>query len=128
VDIEVTDDFENKLLGRREVRCIFRDVYGGLTRVDAAQAVTKKISASGKRVYTVSIMGAYGTRDAKGVFYVYNDDMSAKQGLQEYLLKRNTPSEAPAEKAPAEKAPAEKAVAKPVPEEKPKEASDKTEA
>jgi len=108
VDIEVTSDIENKLLGRREVECVFRGTSGALSRSNAAQAVSKQVKASDKKVYTVLLKGAYGTMDLKGVFYIYNDDEAAKKDLQTYVLKRNgVVTEAAAEAAPAEK-PAEK--------------------
>ncbi len=119
MDIEVTSDIENKLLGRREVECVFRGTSGAISRKDAAQAVSKQMKASDKKVYTVLLKGAYGTRDIKGVFYIYNDDKAAKKDLQTYVLKRNgVITEATA----AEAAPAEKLAAKPA--EKPKEAAE----
>lgn len=108
MDIEVTSDIENKLLGRREVECVFRGTSGSLSRSNAAQAVSKQMKASDKKVYTVLLKGAYGTMDLKGVFYIYNDDEAAKKDLQTYVLKRNgVVTEAAAEAAPAAK-PAEK--------------------
>ncbi|OHE51406.1 MAG: hypothetical protein A3K61_07245 [Thaumarchaeota archaeon RBG_16_49_8] len=104
MDIEVTSDIENKLLGRREVECVFRGTSGALSRSNAAQAVSKQMKASDKKVYTVLLKGAYGTMDLKGVFYIYNDDEAAKKDLQTYVLKRNgVVTEAAAEAAPAEK-------------------------
>lgn len=105
MDIEVTSDIENKLLGRREVECVFRGTSGAISRSDAAQAVSKQMKASDKKVYTVLLKGAYGTRDVKGMFYIYNDDEAAKKDLQTYVLKRNgvVTETAAAEVAPAEK-------------------------
>ncbi len=114
MDIEVTSDIENKLLGRREVECLFRGTSGAISRSDAAQAISKQMKASDKKVYTVLLKGAYGTRDVKGVFYIYNDDEVAKKDLQMYVLKRNG---VVTETAAAEASPAEK------PAEKPKEAA-----
>jgi ribosomal protein S24E len=90
VEVEVINAIENQLLGRREVECIFRGVSGALSRANAAKAVSKQMKVSDKIVYTILLKGAYGTRDAKGMFYIYNDDEAAKRDLPTYVLKRNS--------------------------------------
>lgn len=115
MEVEITSDIENKLLGRREVECIFRNASGGISRFAAVQSVSKKMKAISKKVYAISIDGGYGTRDVKGLFYIYGNEEDAKRDLPEYILKRN------AAKAEA----AEESAAQP---EKPEEASEEEKA
>ena len=91
MDIEISSDIENLLVGRREVKCIFRDSYGSFNRNDAIQALSKKIKATNKKVFIVSIDGESGSRDAKGLFYIYDDENNAKKDISDYILTRNKP-------------------------------------
>lgn len=91
MDIEVSSDKENLLIGRREIECIFRGSYGSFNRNDAVQALSKKIKTTNKNVFVISIDGGSGTRDAKGLFYIYDNENNAKKDISEYILTRNKP-------------------------------------
>ena len=92
MEIDVSSDKENLLLGRREVKCIFRGSYGHFSRIDAVQALSKKIKITNKKVYVVSIDGKSGSRDGKGLFYIYDNENNAKKDISEYILTRNNPT------------------------------------
>ncbi len=79
MNIEINRDIENLLVGRREVECIFRDSYGSFNRNDAIQALSKEIKTTDEKVFVVSIDGESGSRDAKGLFYIYDNDDNAKK-------------------------------------------------
>ena len=91
MDIEISSDIENLLVGRREVKCIFRDSYGSFNRNDAIQALSKEIKTTDEKVFVVSIDGESGSRDAKGLFYIYDNDDNAKKDISDYILTRNKP-------------------------------------
>jgi|TARA_B100001971_G_scaffold50084_1_gene45352 ribosomal protein S24E len=99
MDIEINRDIENLLVGRREVECIFRDSYGSFSRNDAIQALSKKIKTTDEKVFVVSIDGESGSRDAKGLFYIYDTDNSAKKDISDYILTRNKPVTPKSEKS-----------------------------
>ena len=99
MDIEINRDIENLLVGRREVECIFRDSYGSFSRNDAIQALSKKIKTTDEKVFVVSIDGESGSRDAKGLFYIYDTDNSAKKDISDYILTRNKPATPKPEKS-----------------------------
>ncbi len=121
MEVEVTSDIEHELLGRREVQCLFRSVYGHLSRSDAVQAVSEKIKVTNKAVYVISIDGEYGIRDAKGLFYIYGSEEDAEKDLPKYILKRNAGPAAAPEEAKAQPKTSEEKKAEP---EKPEEAKD----
>lgn len=91
MEIEVTNDNENLLLGRREVECLFKGTYGHFSRTDAVQAISKKINVTTKNVYVISIKGESGKRDAKGLFYIYNNEEVANKDISKYIINRNLP-------------------------------------
>ena len=128
MEVEITSDVENELLNRREVRCLFRGLYGHLSRADAIAAASKKLQVSKKGVYVLSIDGGFGTRDAKGLFYVYHNEEDAVKDLPKYILKRNAVTEAATKEAKAQpEKPKEKMVnAEPPKEEKPEQGETKT--
>ncbi len=91
MEIEVTNDKENILIGRREVECIFKGNYGGFSRADAVQALSKKINATNKKIYSISIKGESGLCNAKGLFYIYDNEETASKDISKYIIDRNTP-------------------------------------
>jgi ribosomal protein S24E len=121
VEVEVTSDIRNELLGRREVQCLIRSVYGHFSRSDAVQAVSEKLKATDKAVYAISIDGGSGTRDAKGLFYIYSNEEDAEKDLPKYILKRNAGPAAAPEEAKAKPETPEAKKAEP---EKPEESKD----
>jgi len=99
MDIEVSSDKENLLVGRREVECIFRGSYGSFNRNDAIQALAKKVKATDKNVFVVFIDGESGSRDAKCLFYIYDDENNAKKDISDHILTRNKPAAPKPEKS-----------------------------
>ena len=113
MDIEISSDKENLLLGRREVKCIFIGSYGHFSRIDAVQALSKKIKITNKKVYVVSIDGKSGSRDGKGLFYIYDNENNAKKDISEYILTRNKPTMTKPEKSKTSSKDTEEAPTKP---------------
>ncbi|HKW04565.1 MAG TPA: hypothetical protein VJN71_04625 [Nitrososphaerales archaeon] len=91
--LEIISDSENKLLARREVRCIFRGSSGLLTRQGAAEAVATKLGAKNDDVKIISLKGSSGVRDVHGLALIYSDPDSPKRQLPPYLLIRQLPKE-----------------------------------
>lgn len=88
MELEVISDMENKLLGRREIECIFPNGSGKAKRNETVEAVASKLGVSPKSVYVVSLYGTSGKRSLKGSFYVYSKEEHAKLQLPKYILRR----------------------------------------
>ena len=117
MDIEVRSDKENLLFGRREVECIFRGSYGHFSRIDAVQALSKKIKTTHQKVFVISIHGQSGSRDAEGLFYIYDDENNAKKDIPDYILTRNKPNASKPEKSETSSKADEAEKAKPITDE-----------
>lgn len=116
MEIEVINDKENVLLNRREVECLFKGNYGAFSRIEAVQAVSKKLNATNKNVYAISIKGESGLRNAKGLFYIYNNEEAAKKDISNYIINRNEPKKSDTTEESSTKSSSDKVVkpAKPV--------------
>jgi ribosomal protein S24E len=91
--MEVIDDSENKLLGRRELEVKFTAGAGILSRQAAVEAIASKIGVKKENVSVISIKGAFGTRDVKARAYVFPKPELAKQQLSGYVSMRHLPKD-----------------------------------
>ena len=79
---------ENRLLGRKELIYLFKDVAGSLTRGSAEEFVAGQFSVPVENVITVKLETSFGTRDVKGLFYIYRDLDEARRQLPEHVFLR----------------------------------------
>jgi len=93
MEVEVLSDKQNILVNRREVSCIFKGNFGHISRQEAVKNISKTLNTGNHKVYLISLEGKSGTRDATGLFYIYENEKAATNDIPEYLLKRNTPPE-----------------------------------
>ncbi len=87
--IEILEDSENKLLGRRELHLKFKAGNGLLTRQAAAEAIASKVGVGKENVKVISLYGSFGVRDVDARAYVFSDANTAKEQLAEYVLLRH---------------------------------------
>ncbi len=80
---------ENKVLGRKEVRYIFENASGKLSRVEAAKMVASDLGVEVSQVFVLNLDASHGTSDVEGTFYVYDDPKLANVQLQKYIFLRN---------------------------------------
>lgn len=78
----------NPLLKRIEVSYVFKDANGRITRDQARELVSKELNKPKENVYLIKLEGEYGTKDLKGLFYIYDDPKLAALHLKKYLRLR----------------------------------------
>ncbi len=79
---------ENKLLGRKELVYLFKGVAGSLSRESAKEHIASKFSVPVENVIPVKLETLFGTRDIRGLFYIYRDVEEARRQLPGYLFLR----------------------------------------
>jgi len=89
-DIVLIEEKSNPLLNRIEVKCIIKGVNGMLKRADAVKMVAERLNYGNKFVIPISLKGESGKRDIKGVFYIYDDESTARAQLPRYVIARLT--------------------------------------
>ena len=83
----ISRDENNVLLNRREVACIFKGMGGKLSRKDAVDMLKEELNID-KMIIPIRLSCESGKRDVKALFYIYDDETTAKKYLPEYLFKR----------------------------------------
>ncbi|MEM4297407.1 MAG: hypothetical protein QW815_03450 [Nitrososphaerota archaeon] len=91
--LQIVYDEENKLLRRRELKAVFSQMAGKLTRNDALKAVAEALNIEQDKVYLISLSCKSGTRDLEGIFYVYQKGDDARRQLPPYIFLRMLPPE-----------------------------------
>ncbi len=79
---------ENKLLERKEAIYLFKEMAGKLTRKEAIKMVAQDLSVPEEKVIPVKLKTEFGTRNVKGIFYIYDDLNKAKLQIPEYMFLR----------------------------------------
>ncbi|MFQ5941841.1 MAG: hypothetical protein ACE5KA_09120 [Nitrososphaerales archaeon] len=124
--IVTLEDKTNGVLKRREVRCLFKGLSGGLTRKDAAEMLARELKLDKGLVIPISLISTTGTNDIGCVFYIYDDEKLARRHLPKYVFMRMLSKEERKKAKEAQKAkgkkPSEGAPA--APKEKPKESKE----
>lgn len=87
--IEILEDSENKLLGRRELRLKFKAGNGLLTRQGAVEAIATRMGVNKDNVKVISLYGSFGLRDVDARAYLFSDARAAKEQLADYVLLRH---------------------------------------
>ena len=88
VGIQILEDRMNRFLGRRELVCLFPLACGLVKREGILRAVADKIDIAPDRVLIFSLQDCAGTRDLRGIIYVYEDVNEANRQLPAHLIQR----------------------------------------
>ena len=115
--MEVKNDIDNKLLGRKELKVFFKE-GAARDRQNIKQEVAKKLKAKENLVVVNNMEAHFGSRDLMAEVFVYEKEDTLKKLTLSHIAKRN---EAPAKEETEEAAPAAEAAA-PTVEETPAEA------
>jgi small subunit ribosomal protein S24e len=87
----MVEDRKNSLLGRREVKALFRGAAGKLKKTEAAEQIASQLGADKKSVIPVNLICGTGMTDVHAIFYVYESEEAAKKQLPRYRLLRTMP-------------------------------------
>ena len=90
--LEVSSDFDNKLLSRREIVGTFAGGNGFITRQSAAEALGTRLGVKKEDVQVLSLKGKFGNRDLQVKAYVFSDGKLVKEQLPKYLSIRHLPT------------------------------------
>ncbi|HIH43879.1 MAG TPA: 30S ribosomal protein S24e [Candidatus Methanoperedenaceae archaeon] len=103
MEIEITGDRTNQLVGRRDI--VMRIKHAG-TATPGREALKSKIVAllntKPELVVIKSIDTAFGAQESTGNVSVYTDEKRAKQMTADFLFKRGLPKEKKEGEKPAE--------------------------
>ena len=92
--IEIVEDSENRLLGRRELVLKFNAGNGLLSRQGAVDAISSRFGVGKDNVMVISLYGGSGTRDYYAKTYLFPAGKSGKkQQLPEYISLRHLSKE-----------------------------------
>ncbi len=90
-ELVLTEDRKNSLLGRREVKVLFRGAAGKLKKTEAAEQIASQLGVDKKNVIPVNLICETGMTDVHAIFYVYESEEAAKKQLPRYRLLRTMP-------------------------------------
>ena len=85
------EDRSNSLLGRREVKALFRGAAGKMKRIEAADKIADELKVDKKQVIPISLVCETGMTDVHASFYIYDDKKEAEKQLPRYRLLRTMP-------------------------------------
>ncbi len=86
-DMIIVKDEYNRLFNRREIRCIFKNAAGRLSRSASIELLRAKLNID-KVIIPIRLDNEYGRDDVKALFYIYDDKDRAKRDLQLHILRR----------------------------------------
>ncbi|MEM1524653.1 MAG: hypothetical protein QW372_01055 [Nitrososphaerales archaeon] len=86
--VEILSVEENKLLGRKECICYFPSAAGLIKRSEAIEALASALKVEKEKVYLVKLLTSTGSKDVKGIFYIYDDVNKARKHLPKYIFIR----------------------------------------
>jgi len=87
--MEVKSDFENKLLGRREVKLTIENAEATITRVEAKSHVVKKFDAEEELVIIENVGSRYGNANVTVTASIYDDKETLDKVAAKHIAKRN---------------------------------------
>ena len=114
--MEVVNNFENKLLERREVKVVIESDGPTVSRDKVKAELAKKFKAKEDMIIIDSINSNFGSLDVEVNANIYSKKDVLERLTPKHILNRNTKApvkeeEAPAPAAPAEEKPAEEPAA-----------------
>lgn len=87
----MVEDRKNSLLGRREVRAVFKGAAGKLKKTEAAEQLAGQLGVDKNNVIPINLLCETGMVDVHATFYVYESEEEAKKQLPRYRLLRKMP-------------------------------------
>lgn len=87
--MKVISDFENKLLGRREVSIVVESSEATVTRVEAKAQVVKKFGAEADLVIIELIKSHYGNGNVLIKASIYDNKETLEMVAAKHIAKRN---------------------------------------
>lgn len=87
--MEVKSDFENKLLGRREVQAVFATEGAGKSRAEIKTELAKKYKAEEELIVVESIKPHFGNSDVVVSAKIYADKETLEKLTAKHIQKRN---------------------------------------
>ncbi|MDK2974999.1 MAG: small subunit ribosomal protein S24e [Methanofollis sp.] len=97
MEFQITRDYRNELLNRREVH--FTLTHDGATpsRAQILGKMSALMNASEHLIVLGSMKKQFGMMELRGVARIYDDEESLKRTERDYLVKRSAPRAAGAE-------------------------------
>ncbi|MEM2101432.1 MAG: hypothetical protein QXS98_03150 [Candidatus Nitrosocaldus sp.] len=86
----VEEERLNPLLNRIELRCIIKGMNGMLKRQDAARMIAEHRGYAGRFIVPINLRGEKGKSDLRCLFYIYEDEGTARSQLPRYIIARLT--------------------------------------
>lgn len=87
--VNITKEFENKLLKRKEVVAEVETQNSTISRQDAKEQLAKKLKADEELIIIENITSHFGSRNATVTAFVYDDVETLKKITLKHILKRN---------------------------------------
>jgi small subunit ribosomal protein S24e len=87
----MVEDRKNSLLGRREVKAVFKGAAGKLKKTEAAEQLAGQLGVDAKNVIPINLLCETGMVDVNATFYIYDSEEEAKKQLPRYRLLRKMP-------------------------------------
>lgn len=91
LEVLTTEDRNNTLLKRREIKTILKNAAGKVKRIEAAEALAKQLNVEKKTVIPIEMRCETGKTDVYATFYIYKGEDDAKKQLPRFRLLRNIP-------------------------------------
>lgn len=90
-ELALVEDRKNSLLGRREVRAVFKGAAGKLKKTEAAEQLAGQLGVEKNSVIPINLLCETGMVDVHATFYIYESEEEAKKQLPRYRLLRKLP-------------------------------------
>lgn len=90
-ELVMTEDRKNSLLGRREVKAVFKGAAGKLKKTEAAEQLAGQLGVDKNNVIPINLLCETGMVDVHATFYIYENEVEAKKQLPRYRLLRKMP-------------------------------------
>lgn len=87
-ELVLLEDRKNSLLGRREVKAVFKGAAGNLKKVEAADQLAGQLGVDKNNVIPMNLRCETGMVDVHATFYIYESEEAAKKQLPRYRLLR----------------------------------------
>jgi small subunit ribosomal protein S24e len=87
-ELVVLRDYDNQLMNRRELRVVFRNVFGNVKKREAIETISRANKVDSKTIVPIEIKCRKGSTDVNAFFHIYKDEKSAKEILPKYIPMR----------------------------------------
>jgi len=95
--MEIVNNKENKLLGRKEVTAKLTVEKATLSRADAKSKLAKALKVEEDLIIIKKIKSVFGSLNVVIEANIYDSKESLKKNARPHLIKRNSPAAAPTE-------------------------------